>query len=131
MRWLFVVALVACGSSPDVGHMCSAQAPDCDQSLTCISSIPGGYCTASCKVAPGDVTEPMHLAPDATPAVDGAVKAEGVPAYVRGWLAIRIPTAAGEVACEAGPASAHGEDSFVVVTWSVACPRPIDLMTFD
>ncbi len=48
-RILFVVAIAAaCSSPPNVGHVCSAMAPDCDVSLTCISTIPGGYCTLSC-----------------------------------------------------------------------------------
>jgi hypothetical protein len=47
MRWL-IFLLVACGGDPNVGHQCSAQSPACDESLTCISTIPGGYCTASC-----------------------------------------------------------------------------------
>jgi hypothetical protein len=94
-------------------------------------AVEGERADIAFKVAPGDVTEPMHLAPDATPSVADAARAAGVPAYVQSWLALRIPTAAGEVACPAGPARARGEDAFVVVEWTVTCPRPVDLITFD
>lgn len=40
--------LVACGGDPpNVGGTCAA-VEDCDEGLTCDSTVPGGYCTKSC-----------------------------------------------------------------------------------
>ena len=45
-----IVMLVAigCSSGPNVGDMCGFNRPVCDQSLSCISSVSGGYCTTTC-----------------------------------------------------------------------------------
>jgi HupE/UreJ protein len=94
--------------------------------------IDGERAAVAFKVAPGDVTEPMHLPADAKPSAQAAAAAAGVPAYVATWLRIRIPTAAGSLACGAGEARAHADaDGFVVVEWEATCPRPIDLVTLD
>ena len=42
-----ILALAACGGPPDVAGTCAGNA-DCDDGLTCNTSIPMGYCTASC-----------------------------------------------------------------------------------
>jgi hypothetical protein len=47
---LFMIAIAACGGPPDVGASCVA-AKDCDDSLTCSTAIPGGYCTAACTTS--------------------------------------------------------------------------------
>lgn len=94
--------------------------------------VDGAHAEVSIKVAPGDVTEPMHLPPDARPGVAAAAAAPGVGAYVAGWLAVSLPTAAGELPCPPGPPAVRADDDgFVVVAWQVACPRPIDLVTLD
>ena len=49
-------ALAACGSDPpNVSGTCTANA-DCDEDLTCDTSIPGGYCTQACTM-PGSTAD--------------------------------------------------------------------------
>ena len=38
---------VACGSDPNIGGTCTTVA-DCDDDLSCETTVPGGYCTAPC-----------------------------------------------------------------------------------
>ncbi|HTL31931.1 MAG TPA: hypothetical protein VL326_02335 [Kofleriaceae bacterium] len=52
---LVVVLVAACGEPLDVGSTCSTSS-DCDDTLTCNTSVPGGYCTASCTTS-GSTTE--------------------------------------------------------------------------
>lgn len=47
---LLVALLCACGSPPNVGGTCAA-AGDCDDTLSCSTAIPGGYCTKACTTA--------------------------------------------------------------------------------
>ena len=84
------------------------------------------------KVAPSDVNEPMHLGSDATPTAAAAAAAPAAPAYVAHWLQLAIPTNAGPLACTPSEATAAADaDGFVVVSWSVACPRAIDSLRLD
>ena len=73
--------------------------------------------TVSVKVAPGDVTEPLGLPPDAKPAPAQATT-PAVAAYVAHWIAI----ASYQRPCTAGAPHAAAEDAWVVVTWQVVCP---------
>jgi hypothetical protein len=52
MRLLSVAffALVACGSPPNTGGACTS-ADNCDEDLTCDTSVPGGYCTKTCTTS--------------------------------------------------------------------------------
>src|SRR5437868_2637817 len=71
-------------------------------------TVEGRRASVALTVAPGDVTEPLGLPPDARPAVaEAAVPA--VAAYVAGWLAIAPDPGA---PCPAGPpAAAAGADA--------------------
>jgi len=84
------------------------------------------------KVAPGDVTEPMHLGSDARPKAAAAAASPDTPAYVERWLALAIPTNAGTLPCPASTPSASADaDGFVVVSWRTTCPRSIDTLVVD
>jgi hypothetical protein len=80
-------------------------------------------------VAPGDVTEPLGLPPDARPAV-ADVLTPRVAAYVAGWVAL----AAGDgPPCPPGPPSVHADADarFVVVAWEVACRDDLAQLALD
>lgn len=48
---LLVVIFTGCGGDPpNVGDTCSAAA-DCDEGLSCDTSVPAGYCTTACTTA--------------------------------------------------------------------------------
>jgi hypothetical protein len=95
-------------------------------------TIDGDRADVAFKVAASDVTEPMHLSPDAKPAPAAAAAAPATPGYVARWLAIAIPTNAGELACpQTAPHAAADSDGFVIVSWSVTCPREIDFVVLD
>ena len=48
---VLVILIVACGGDPpNVGGTCTAM-DGCDEDLTCNTSLPGGYCTASCTTS--------------------------------------------------------------------------------
>jgi hypothetical protein len=92
-------------------------------------TVEGGRATVALTVAPGDVTEPLGLAPDARPAVaEAAVPA--VAAYVAGWLAIGSDAGA---PCSAGPpaATVDTDARFVVVRWQVACAADLARIALD
>jgi len=90
--------------------------------------ISGTRAEVTLRCAPGDVTEPMKLAPDAKPTASAAAAAPLVPTYVASWLAIRIPGAA----CTASAQTARAEDDgFVAVHWIATCPRPITTAILD
>ena len=94
--------------------------------------IDGERADVTLRCIPGDVTEPMKLAPDAKPSVTAAAAAPGVPAYVASWLALRVPTENGPVTCTARDPRARGEDDgFLAVTWSVTCAQPIEILILD
>src|SRR5215475_12391268 len=92
-------------------------------------TVEGSGATVALTVAPGDVTEPLGLAPDARPTVaEAAVPA--VAAYVAGWLAIAPDPGA---PCPAGaPAAAADADArFVVIRWQVACASDLARIALD
>lgn len=48
---VLVIFLIACGGDPpNVGGTCTT-AGGCDDDLTCNTTVPGGYCTASCTTS--------------------------------------------------------------------------------
>ena len=47
---LLAMLLVACGGAPNVAGTCATNA-DCDDGLTCDTSVPGGYCTKACTTS--------------------------------------------------------------------------------
>jgi hypothetical protein len=92
-------------------------------------TVEGRRVVITLTVAPGDVTEPLGLAPDARPTVaEAAVPA--VAAYVAGWLALGPDPGA---PCPAGrpDAAADADARFVVVRWQVACPTALARIALD
>jgi hypothetical protein len=95
-------------------------------------TIDGADVDVTFKVAPNDVTEPMHVPVDSKPTAATAAASPGVAAYVARWLQIAIPTNAGALACAPTPAAAAADaDNFVVVSWRVTCARSIDSLLVD
>jgi hypothetical protein len=84
-------------------------------------AVDGPRVTVTFRVAPGDVTEPMHLPPDARPSAADAAATPAVAPYVAHWLAIE--------ACDATAPAARPDDDakFVVVTWAVTCTTTDEL----
>jgi hypothetical protein len=116
-----VVAALAARAAPAQAHQTSVKYVDV--------AVAGRGATLRLTVAPGDVTEPLGLAPDARPgAAEAATPA--VAAYVAGWLALG-PDPGG--ACPAGPAHAapDADARFVVIAWEVACPVELARIALD
>jgi HupE / UreJ protein len=92
-------------------------------------SVDGSRATVTMTVAPGDVTEPLGLAPDARPNVAEATT-PAVAAYVAGWLAVGPDPGP---ACPPGTprASAAGDARFVVVEWEVRCAVALGHVALD
>lgn len=92
-------------------------------------TVDGVNAAITVRVAPGDVTEPMKLPPDARPSAADAAADPAVAAYVRAWIAV---TAAG-AACPPSPGRALPDDDgrFVAVEWRVTCPEPIAELALD
>ena len=92
-------------------------------------TVEGRRATVALTVAPGDVTEPLGLAPDARPAA-AAAAVRVVAAYVAGGLAIGADAGA---PCPAGPpaATVDADARFVVVRWQVACAADLAQIALD
>jgi hypothetical protein len=92
-------------------------------------TVDGNRATIRLTVAPGDVTEPLGLPPDARPTVAEATT-PGVAAYVARWLALgpddRSP-------CPAAAPRAHpdADARFVVVEWQVTCAGDLARLALD
>ena len=91
-------------------------------------AIDGARAAISLRVAPGDVTEPMHLSADAVPTAAAAAGAPGVASFVAAWLSL---SAYGE-RCTVDEPTAHPDDDrkLVVVAWHVSCGRAPDRADF-
>ena len=87
--------------------------------------VDGAHVAIELRVAPGDVTEPMGLPPDARPSVADAVGTAAVAPYVARWMQI---TARG-APCTASPpvARADQDGQLVVVAWAAECASSEDL----
>src|ERR1044071_4168671 len=92
-------------------------------------SVDGSRATVTMTVAPGDVTEPLGLAPDARANVAAATTPAVAP-YVAGWLAVGPDPGP---ACPPGTprASAAGDARFVVVEWQVQCAVALGRVALD
>ena len=92
-------------------------------------TVDGRRATIRFTVAPGDVTEPLGLPPDARPPVAEATTPR-VAAYVARWLAVGPD---GDSPCPAGPPRAQpdADARFVVVAWEVACSRELARLALD
>ncbi|TMQ10401.1 MAG: hypothetical protein E6J91_26855, partial [Deltaproteobacteria bacterium] len=113
-------ALVALGSRAEA-HQTSVKYVDI--------TIDGARAQVQLTVAPGDVTEPLGLPPDARPAVAEATTS-AVAAYVARWLALGPDP--GEPCPAAHPRARPDADArFVVVAWDVACPADLARLTLD
>jgi len=91
--------------------------------------VTGARLDVTVKVAPTDVTEPLHLPNDARPTATDAAGAPEVAPYVARWLAI----AADDQPCTAGPPTARpdADARFVVVAFSATCAVPPTTLTLD
>jgi hypothetical protein len=92
-------------------------------------TVDGSRATIKLTVAPGDVTEPLGLPPDARPAVAEATTPR-VAAYVAPWLALGPD---GGAPCPAAPPRIHpdADARFVVVEWEVACAGELGRLALD
>jgi hypothetical protein len=107
LRALIVIALAAFASTAHA-HQTSVKYVD-------IAATDGAI-DVTVKCAPGDVTEAMKLAADATPSVAEATAHRDVPAFVLLWFAI--------AGCAPKAPSVRAADaSFIEVTWTAACER--------
>ncbi|MCX5745173.1 MAG: HupE/UreJ family protein [Proteobacteria bacterium] len=91
-------------------------------------AVDGATATVRFTVAPADLTVPMHLPSDTTPAIDAASADPAAAAYVARWLTLLT-----DRPCAPGPAtSAPDPDrAFVVVTWRVTCQAAIVALRVD
>lgn len=114
-------AVLAALATPALAHQTSVKYVDV--------AVDGPRATLQITVAPGDVTEPLGLAPDAQPAVAQA-STPAVAAYVARWIALGPDPGA---PCPAGrPTASAGADArFVVVTWQVACSADLARIALD
>jgi hypothetical protein len=79
----------------------------------------GGRAELALRLAPGDVTEPMRLAPDARPTAIDAARAPAVATYVASWVTV---ASRGMPCIASAPTARPDEDGrLVVVTWTVRC----------
>jgi hypothetical protein len=117
---LSIIAIVAFATRADA-HQTSVKYVDV--------TVDGMHATIKLTVAPGDVTEPLGLAPDARPTVAEATT-PGVAAYVARWVALgpddRSP-------CPAAAPRVHpdADARFVVVEWQVACTGDLARLALD
>jgi hypothetical protein len=85
--------------------------------------------TIRLTVAPGDVTEPLGLAPDARPAVAQAIT-PGVAAYVARWIAL-APDPGQPCPADEPRARADADARFVVIEWDVTCAGELARLALD
>lgn len=110
-----------------------AAAPRADAHQTSVKyvdvTVDGTRAAVKLTVAPGDVTEPLGLPPDARPEVAAATTPR-VAAYVARWLAVGP---ADEAPCPASPPRIHpdADGRFVVVEWEVACAGELARLAID
>jgi hypothetical protein len=111
----------------------TAIAPPADAHQTSVKYVDvtasGRSATVKLTVAPGDVTEPLGLPPDARPTAAEA-STPGVAAYVARWIALGLDDRS---ACPAGPPRIHldADARFVVVEWDVACAGDLAHIVLD
>ncbi len=85
----------------------------------------GGDISVSFRFAPGDVTEPMQMKPDARPGVTDAAGDPRVAPFVARWLAI---TSHGAPCPDSAPTAQPDEDGkLVVVAWTARCAAADEL----
>lgn len=112
MRWLVVLAIATLGVRSAHAHQTSLKYVD----LT----VADHTVDVTLRFAPGDVTEPMALAPDANPPQAAVLSHPGVPAYVQRWLVLS--------GCDvSAPAAAAADATYVAVRWTAMCPHPGEL----
>ncbi|MGE5184531.1 MAG: HupE/UreJ family protein [Acidobacteriota bacterium] len=117
MRWLAIAIVFV--SRLAFAHQTSVKYVDV--------AIDGTRAEITFRVAPGDVTEPLHLAADSKPTAEQAATPE-VAAYVAAWFAL---TSWGEPCTASAPAARVDEDDkFVAIEWTARCPRAPDEADF-
>ena len=118
MRWLALA--IVCVSRLAFAHQTSVKYVDI--------AIEGTHAQITLKVAPGDVTEPMHLPADGKPSAEEAAAAPEVATYVAAWLALK---SWGEPCTPSPPVARADEDGkFVTVAWTARCVRAPDEADF-
>jgi len=118
---LVVFAALAMRAAPAAAHQTSVKYVDV--------TVDDRRATVKLTVAPGDVTEPLGLAPEGRPTVAEATTPR-VAAYVARWIA--VGPAAGAPCPAAGPiAHADLDARFVVVEWEVTCGEPLAHLALD
>lgn len=116
MRILVVLAVVAL-SSPARAHQTSVKYIDL--------ALDGSRVDVTLRFAPGDVTEPMNLPPDARPSIADVLARPAVAGYVQRWLAITsCPTTT-------PPVLRAADDKFLEVTWTATCIRATRELVLD
>jgi hypothetical protein len=94
-------------------------------------AIDGDALAIELRLAPGDVTEPMHLPPDAKPTVSDAARSSAVAPYIARWVDVRTAT---ETCTTSSATTRPDEDGkLLVVAWQVECttpPRRLDFTPF-
>jgi len=118
---LIVLGVVIARAAPAAAHQTSVKYVDV--------TVDRSRATIALTVAPGDVTEPLGLAPDARPSVVEATT-PAVARYVARWLA--VGPEAGAPCPASGPrARADADARFVVVEWQVACGDQLARLALD
>ena len=113
--------MIAALASPAAAHQTSVKYVDV--------TVEGRSATVRVTVAPGDVTEPLGLPPDARPAAADAT-GPGVAAYVARWIAIG-PDPGAPCPAQAPRGHADTDARFVVVEWRVACETGLARLVLD
>jgi hypothetical protein len=126
-RVLVVLSLIAASivalEAPALAHQSSIKYTD----LT----VDGTRVTVALTIAPADATGPLGLPDDARPTLSEVLaSADKVSTYIATWFAVALPSGA---ACGASDprAGPDADNNFVVVTWTVTCPEPIDELALD
>jgi hypothetical protein len=112
VRWLLVLAVAMLGMRTAHAHQTSLKYVDL--------AVGDNTVEVSLRFAPGDVTEPMGLSPDASPAQAIVLAHPAVPGYVQHWLSL--------TGCDASaPTVAAVDATYLAVSWTARCPHPREL----
>ncbi|MDX2093200.1 MAG: HupE/UreJ family protein [Kofleriaceae bacterium] len=121
MRYLLAFAIFVASLGTAHAHQSSIKYTDV--------TIDGPHAKVAVTIAPGDVTEPLGLANDATPTVAQA-SVPAAAAYVATWVTLALPDGA---PCPPAPPSAapDPDGKFIVVSWEATCPSTIQALALD
>ncbi len=94
-------------------------------------TVDGTRVSVVLTIAPSDATGPLGVPEDSRPTTaEVLASADRVSAYIATWFSVALPSGApcGTSDPRAGP---DADNHFVVVTWTVTCPEPIDELALD